>query len=577
MSYLIFGKFSFQSHQHGFFDEIIRRIADHSLVPSFDIISLQSYFQLTKSTPMRIILALVFLTVPLVSHSQPYDLLLTEGKIIDGSGNSWFYGDVAIKDGKIAAIGKLRSAQASSVLNVKGLIVAPGFIDVHTHIEVNSLTVPSAGNFILDGVTSVITGNCGSSNTDIARYFEQLDSVKTSINIATLIGHNSVRRNVMGDSQRDPSFAEQKRMEELVGKAMQNGAVGISTGLIYVPGTYSKTQEVIGLAKAAAKYNGVYASHIRDEGDQVTEAIEEAINIGRQANMPVEISHFKVTYKPNWGRSAETLAQVEKARQQGIDVTVDQYPYVASSTTLNTVLPSWVFSGGNDSLELRLKDVKTRKKIAHEMLNELKEKKLKNFSYAVVARYDADTTLNGKNITEINQLKGRRPKALEEAETILEMIEKGSAQMVFFSMNENDLINIMRYPHNMFASDAGIVRFGSGVPHPRAYGTNARIMGRYVRELKVIKLEEAIRRMSSLPAQKFQLRDRGLIREGMAADVVIFDEQLVGDQSTFAKPHAFSAGFRYVIVNGKLVVNEGKHTGIRSGVVLRGPGYHAEQ
>ncbi len=525
---------------------------------------------------MRVLLlsvALLILAVPILCFSQEYDLLLTEGKIIDGSGNSWFYGDVAIKDGKIVAIGKLATDQATTTLNVKGLVIAPGFIDVHTHIEGNSLTVPTAGNFIHDGVTSVVTGNCGSSNEDVARYFEQLDSVKTSVNVATLIGHNTVRRAIMGDSQRDPSAEEQKLMEERVGKAMRDGAVGFSTGLIYVPGTYSKTPEVIGLAKAAATYYGVYASHIRDEGDGVTQAIEEAINIGRQANIPVEISHFKVTYKPNWGRSVHTLAQVEKARNEGIDVTLDQYPYVASSTTLNTVLPTWVFSGGNDSLMYRLKNSSLRKKIRNEMVAGLKGKKLKNYSYAVVARYAADTTLNGKNISDINTIKGRKPKASEEAETILDMVENGSAQMVFFSMSESDLKNIMQYPYNMFASDAGVVRFGSGVPHPRAYGTNARVLGHYVRELKVIPLEEAIRRMTSLPAQKFQLRDRGLIREGMAADIVVFDEDLVSDLSTFSTPHAFSTGFQYVLVNGQIVIDEGKHNGVRSGVVLRGPGY----
>lgn len=524
---------------------------------------------------MRILCVIVVLvlanTIP--SPSQHYDLLLAGGKIIDGSGNSWFYGDVAIKDGKIGAIGKIPADKADKVLNIKGLILAPGFIDVHTHIEGNDLKVPTAPNFIFDGVTSVVTGNCGSSNTDVARYFNQLDSVKTSINIATLIGHNSVRTAVMGNSQRDPTLAEQMSMEELVGKAMQSGAVGFSTGLIYVPGTYSKTAEVIGLAKAASQYNGVYASHIRDEGDDVTAAIEEAINIGRQANIPVEISHFKVTYKPNWGRSINTLAQIEKARHEGIDVTIDQYPYVASSTSLNTVVPTWVFSGGNDSVQFRLHEASIRKRIKKEMLSALKRKQLKSYSYAVVARYVADTILNGKNISEINTIKGRKPKASEEAETILEMVEHGSAQMVYYSMNENDLRNIMRYPYNMFASDAGIARFGSGVPHPRAYGTNARVLGQYVRVLKVINLEEAIRRMTSLPAQKFQLRDRGLIREGMAADIVVFDETLVGDQSTFNKPHAFSMGFKYVIVNGQLVIEDGRHTGVRSGEVLHGPGY----
>lgn len=525
---------------------------------------------------IRRLIVLILLTISINSFSQKYDLLLSGGKIVDGSGNSWFYGDVGIKDGKIVAVGKLSPMDATRSLDVHGLVVAPGFIDVHTHIEANDLKVPTAPNFVHDGVTSVVTGNCGSSNTDVAVYFSRLDSVKTSINIATLIGHNSVRRAVMGDSQRDPTPDEQRRMEDLVRKAMKEGAVGFSTGLIYVPGTYSKTSEVIGLAKAAAESNGVYASHIRDEGDHVTAAIEEAINIGRQAKMPVEISHFKVTYKPNWGKSTGTIAQVMQARKDGIDVTVDQYPYVASSTSLNTVLPTWAFGGGTDSLQWRLHDQSTRAKIKKEMLSGLKSKQLKNYSYAIVARYGADTTLNGKSITDINLLKGRKKKSSDEAETILEMIEKGGAQMVYFSMDETDLRRIMQYPFNMFASDAGVVQFGSGVPHPRAYGTNARVLGQYVREQKIISLEEAIRRMTSLPAQKFQLRDRGLVREGMAADLVVFSEKEVNDQSTFSKPHAYSAGFKYVIVNGKAVIEDGRHTGTRSGTVLHGPGFTEE-
>ena len=515
---------------------------------------------------------LIFISFPLSVFPQTYDLVLTGGKIIDGSGNPWFYGNVAIQSGKIAAIGKFSSADAVKVIDVKGMVVAPGFIDVHTHIEKNDLSVPTADNFIFDGVTSVVTGNCGSSNTDLIRYFFQLDSVRTSVNVATLIGHNSVRQAVMGASQRDPTAKEQAAMEALVEKGMREGAVGFSTGLIYTPGTYSKTPEVIGLAKSAAKYNGVYASHIRSEGDHVTEAIEEAVNIGRQARIPVEISHFKVTYKPNWGRSLNTLAQVEQARREGIDVTVDQYPYIASSTTLNTVLPTWVFSGGKDSLMVRLKVPSGREKIKKEMVKNLKGKRMKNFSYAVVARYSADTTLNGKNISEINRLRGRKAKASEEAETILEMVENGSAQMVFFSMNEEDLKLIMQYPFNMFASDAGIARYGSDSPHPRTYGTNARVLGHYVRALKVIRLEEAIRRMTSLPAQKFQLRDRGIIREGMKADLVVFNESTVSDQSTFAKPHAYSSGFEYIIVNGTITMANGKHTGARNGQVLKGPG-----
>jgi N-acyl-D-amino-acid deacylase len=524
---------------------------------------------------MKGIILLLTCLVTAQVYPQTFDLIIRNGKIIDGSGNSWYYGDVGIKDGKIAAIGKLQSSGGKRVILADGLVVAPGFIDVHTHVEAESLQTPTAPNFIFDGVTSVVTGNCGGSFLDMATYFHRLDSVKTAINVASLIGHNTVRRAVMGDLQRDPTPEEQIKMEGLVEKAMREGAVGFSTGLIYVPGTYSKTPEVMGLAKASSKCNGVYASHIRDEGDHVTDAVNEAIAIGREAKMPVEISHFKVTYKPNWGRSVETLGLVENARQQGIDVTIDQYPYIASSTTLDTTVPTWVFGGGRDSLKQRINNPVLRQKIKDEMVARLKEKQLNSYSYAVVSRYPPDSTLNGKNISEINTLKGRKSKPAEEAETILEMVGAANrTQMVFFSMNENDLTRIMQYPFNMFASDAGIAKFGSGVPHPRAYGTNARVLGHYVHELKVIRLEEAIRRMTSLPAQKFNLHSRGLLREGMAADIVVFDEKTVSDVATFTNPHAYSKGFQYVIVNGEAVIDQGKLTGTRSGIVLKGPGWN---
>lgn len=507
--------------------------------------------------------------------AQDYDVLIKNGKIVDGSGNSWFYGDVGIVKGKIVAVGKLKGS-APHTIDAKGLIVAPGFIDVHTHIEGNDFKVPTAPNFILDGVTSVVTGNCGSSNTNVAKYFRQLDSIKTSINVATLVGHNDVRETVMGETRRDPTADEQRKMEELVERAMRDGAVGFSTGLIYVPGTYSKTPEVVGLAKAAAKYNGVYASHIRDEADGMIDAVEEAINIGRQANIGVEISHFKTTYKPNWGRSSSMVALVDKARTEGIDVTVDQYPYIASSTSLNTRLPSWVFSGGRDSVLWRLKDRTTRAKIIGAMHDDLKEKQAKDYSYCLVARYLPDSTLNGLNISEVNVKWGNRPTADNEIDTILKMVEAGGASMVFFSMSEEDLKTIMQYPFNMIASDAGINKLGSGVPHPRGYGTNARVLGRYVREQRIVRLEEIIRRMTSLPAQKFQLNDRGLLRPGMAADIVVFDENTVNDMATFEKPHQYATGFKYMLVNGTVTVDNGKHTGVRGGMVLKGPGFVAK-
>jgi N-acyl-D-amino-acid deacylase len=507
-----------------------------------------------------------------VSAFCQYDVLIRNGKIMDGTGNSWYYGDVAVKDGKIVSIGKLTHATALKTIDATGLMVAPGFIDVHGHLEGSVFRNPSAENLLYDGVTTMITGNCGGSAEDIGRFLWRIDSIKTGINIGTLIGHNTVRNAIMGRSNRPPTAEEQQRMEAMVEQAMKDGAVGFSTGLIYIPGTYATTEEIVNLAKAANRYNGVYASHIRDEGLKVFEAIEEAIHIGRQAGMPVQISHFKISNKTNWGRASETLALIEKARQEGYDVNIDQYVYTASSTNLHTRLPSWVMSGGQDSVVWRIKNTDTRKQILDEMMDALKKGKNKNYSYAVVASYSKDSTLNGKSISEINKLKGRKAKARQEAETILEMIENGGAQMVFHSMNENDLRYFLRYPHNMFARDAGIAT-QSGVPHPRTYGNSARVLGKYVREEKIISLEEAIRRMTSLPAQKFQLKDRGLLREGMAADLVLFDLNEVADKATFDNPHQYSAGFKYVLVNGRLAIENGKYTGERNGVALKGPGF----
>lgn len=515
---------------------------------------------------------LLFLLFPFVVFAQQCDILITNGKIIDGTGNNWYYGNIAVKDGKILKIGRDVNITAIKTIDAKGLIIAPGFIDVHTHLEGDEAKDPNATNFILDGVTTCITGNCGSSEINISKYFRYIDSLKLSINVAALVGHNDVRKAVMGRANRDATPAELVQMENIVDKAMRDGAVGLSTGLIYIPGTYTKTPEIVALAKVAAKYDGVYATHMRDEGDSVTQAIEEALTIGREAKLPVQISHFKLSGQHNWGRSKQTVPMIEAARKEGIEVTIDQYPYTASSTSISTLLPDDVLADGQDSIKARLLRVDIRKKVTDHIAARLKKRKLKHLSYAVVAYFAPDTSYNGKSIQQINLMKGRRHKVKAEAETVMDIMIQGGASAVFHGMSEEDIKRIMQYPFNMFASDATIRTLGFGMPHPRGYGTNARVLAKYVREEKVISLEEAIRRMTSLPAQKFQLKDRGLIKEGMAADIVIFDEKQVNDVSTFTKPHAYSTGFYYVIVNGVLTVENAKHLGVRAGKALMGLG-----
>jgi N-acyl-D-amino-acid deacylase len=520
-----------------------------------------------------------FLLLPLSVFSQKKsgghedcDILITNGKIIDGTGNSWYYGNIAIKNGTIIKIGRDILPVAARIIDAKGLIVAPGFIDVHTHIEGDEAKQPTADNFIYDGVTTVVAGNCGASNVDIGTYLHWIDSLKLSVNVATLVGHNDIRKAVMGRANRDATAEEMKQMETLVDRAMKDGAVGLSTGLIYIPGTYTKTPEIVDLARIAARYHGIYASHMRDEGDSVTEAIEEALTIGRAAKIPVEISHFKLSGQQNWGRSRETVPMIDAARKEGIEVTIDQYPYTASSTSISTLIPDEILADGHDSIRVRLQRPATKKYVIDFMIKRLKKRKLKHFSYGVVAYYAPDTTYNGKSIEQINLMKGRKHKVKEEAETIVDIMMNGGASAVFHGMSDEDVKRIMKYPYNMFASDASIRVWNAGMPHPRGYGTNARVLSKYVRDEKVISLEEAIRRMTSLPAQKFQLKDRGLLKEGMAADIVIFDEKEVKDMSTYEQPHAYSKGFHFVIVNGVLTVDNEKHNGTRAGKALYGPG-----
>jgi len=504
--------------------------------------------------------------------NEKYDLVIINARIVDGTGNPWFHGSIAVKDGRIAKVGRIENTDAKSVIDAHNQIVAPGFIDVHTHTE-DVYGNPKAENFIRMGVTTLVTGNCGGSDLNIGAFLGRIKKTPLAVNISSLIGHNTVRSKVLGLENRAPTPDEQTQMNALVDKAMRDGAVGFATGLIYLPGTFAKTEEVVELAKTASKYGGVYASHIRDEGTKVVEAIEEAINIGEQAKMPVEISHFKISSKALWGQTATTIGLVEAARKRGLTVTVDQYAYPASSTSLDSRMPSWAIAGGRAEGKKRLADPATRKKVFDEIKEDIKKKKFKDLSYAYVASYRTDPKFNGKNIKEIAKIARGKDNLDSQVDQMIEMYEKGGAQMVYQVMDENDVKSIMREPFTMIASDSGVRTLGSGVPHPRGYGNNARVLGRYVREMKLITLEDAVRKMTSLPAQSFNLRDRGLLREGMAADIVIFDDATVTDKATFVQPHQYSEGFSTVIVNGGVVLADGKMTGEMSGHALYGPGH----
>jgi N-acyl-D-amino-acid deacylase len=396
-----------------------------------------------------------------------------------------------------------------------------------------------------------------------------LGEIKLGLNLATLIGHNSVRREVMGTANREANEEELAKMAGLVEQAMRDGAVGFSTGLIYIPGTYSNTREVVTLAKAAGQFGGVYASHMRDEGEKVKEAITEAVTAGRESGLRVQISHFKIDTPRIWGMSKDTLSLVEEFRRQGVDVVVDQYPYDHSSTNLGITLPSWALADGQQAIEERLGNAQTRARIVREMKARLAQLGHKDYSYAIVASYRPKKEYEDKNIAEINRMEGRAATVDNEVETILGMTMQGGAQMVYHSMGMEDVERILRYPNTAIASDGGIREFGVGMPHPRSYGTNARVLAEFVRKRETLTLEDAIRRMTSLPARTFRFMDRGLIREGMAADLVVFDPARVQDKATYQDPHHYSEGFDFVFVNGQLAVDEGKLTEARIGRILR--------
>jgi N-acyl-D-amino-acid deacylase len=529
-------------------------------------------------------LPVLILILGLRAGEEPFDLVVLNARVIDGSGGAWYRADVGVRGSKIAAIGRLSGAPAKRTIDAGDRVLAPGFIDVHTHVEGNLPARPDAENLVADGVTTIVTGNCGGSELAIGDWFRKLEAEGIGLNVATLVGHNSVRSSVMGYADRAPTREELARMEDVVDRAMREGAVGFSTGLIYTPGTFAKTDELVALARVAAAHGGVYATHMRSENDGVFAAIDEALAVARGASIPLEISHYKVTAKKLWGSSARMLAIAEAARREGLDVTLDWYPYTASSSGLDVLLPDRVLQAEGSvryALARRLSDPADRSAIARDVFRRLHDELGRDhLDYAVVASAAWNSGIEGKNLRELNAAAGRRDSLAEEIETALDLCRDGAAsgkgggvcgtQMIYHTMDEGDVERIFADPLTMVARDGGVSSPGWGTPHPRSYGTSARVLARFVRERGIVSLEEAIRKMTSLPASRFGFSDRGLVKEGFRADLVLFDPEVVEDESQFGDPHHFSRGFDLVVVNGTIVREMNQPTCARPGMALRG-------
>jgi N-acyl-D-amino-acid deacylase len=542
-------------------------------------------------------------TVAGLAHCQPYDVVIRNGRIIDGSGSPWYSGDIAIQGGKIAAIGQLAHAETKGSIDAHGMVVAPGFIDMLGQSELTILVNPHLPSKTFQGITTEITGE-GSSiaplNQDLRtvrphddydhyhitpdwttfrQYFARLEKQGIGINLASYVGATQVRRVVLGDQDRAPAPNELEQMKQLVREAMQDGAVGLSTSLQYAPAPYATTEELIALASEAAKTGGIYATHMRSEGDGITAAIDEVIRISREAKIPAEIWHLKVAGKSNWGRMPEIVAQIEKARESGVDITADTYAYTAWFNSFSAFIPPWAHDGGDAKLLERLKDPTMRARIRKEMLapstawdNEWQEIDGPQAILLSVVHNPKLLSLQGKTIAEIAKLENKDP-----IDTIFDLlIDDSLSSVAVFGMAEPDVTLALQQPWVSVCNDSqgtapdGLL--GAEHPHPRAYGTFPHILRKYVREEHKLSLQDAIRKFSALPAQRMRLTDRGVLKKGMWADIVIFDPGTIRDRATFENPNQLSEGMQYVLVNGVPVIENGRQTNALPGKVLRGPG-----
>jgi N-acyl-D-amino-acid deacylase len=523
--------------------------------------------------------ALLGATAVVAGQSPTYDLVLRNARVVDGTGTPWFYADVALRGDEIAAVERGFAGVAARVVDVNNAIIAPGFIDLHVHAFgatgptpalLPIVEVPDAENYIRQGVTTLIGGPDGSSPIPLRPALDLVQRTGIAPNVGTFAGHGSIRHAVLGDTDRAPTVAELDRMRALTRAAVRDGAFGLSTGLFYVPGAFAQTDEVVALAGIA----GFHISHMRDEAANVVRSVADTITVGERAHVPTQVTHHKAVGKAAWGTTVETLRLIDRARQRGIDATVDVYPYTASATSIQAaLLPTWAQEGGPDAILKRLRDPDTRARIRAETMKFILEERGGGDPHNVqISRCPWNTAFDGQRLDEIAISRGLTRSVQDAAESALWLVENGGCAGIYHAINEDDVQRVIRHPATMIASDGGPVVFGRGVPHPRNYGTFPRVLARYVRELNVLPLEEAVRKMTWFPARRIGLTDRGAIRVGMKADLVVFDPATVRDTATFERPHQYAEGFSTVIVNGQIVYEAGKMTGRRPGRVLFGRG-----
>lgn len=521
--------------------------------------------------PTPLLPLLLLLAACAAGTDAEYDILISGGSVVDGTGTPAFEGDVAIVGDRIVRVSRERlpHASAARVIDATGQVVSPGFIDLHAHLD-PLLSLPGAESHLRQGVTTALGGPDGSAPWPLGTYLDSAQSLGMGMNVAFLTGHNTIRRAVMGLEARAPTAEEQARMEEMVTRAMNEGAWGISTGLRYLPGTFAETEEVVGLSRAAAAGGGIYTSHLREEGLGLIEGVAEAIRIGREAEIPVVLTHHKVVGQPMWGSSVRTLAMVDSARAAGIDVMIDQYPYTATYTGISILAPSWALEGGDSAFLRRVDDPTLRERIVADIIHNIEtDRGGGDLSRVQLARVPWQPDLEGRTLRDWALERGLEPDFRTGAELVIDAIRGGGVSAIYHVLDQEDLERIMRHPQTMIASDGRLTTPGDGHPHPRWYGTFPRVLGEYVRERRVLTLEEAVHKMTAMPADRLGLRGRGRIEEGAIADLVIFDPATVADRSTFEDPHQYPEGIHWVIVNGAAAVEEGRATDVRSGLVLR--------